>query len=374
MRADLPHIMSANVDSELVSTHQIKFQSLGTQIGLVHSEADTTMEAQREYHFDEAKDETEDDQLELEDIEPLPPLLKAPRLPQGSTSEVKPAPHNDENSTTVKKEATPFVPPLDVPRSRMHGNRFNPIRPNTDAHEDKTPVPSSHSAPTSQAQRRPPPCPSRMYSLSVAESGDEAEDLKTNPVTLSSYRSTRPCGECRKKKQRCSHADHIQRAAPAPPAPKLSVMPDPSRNSQGGLQSASRIKKDGTLYKKIPHDRSKGLSMTASAVDYRERKIVQAQYQAQLAELLDPDIVSQVETEGGITPLGRLFKAGVRMMERVMDERVGRAKNEPKHEVDAISPRSKPVIDATGNLEERAKQAEEKLATFKQALRDIMVD
>jgi len=114
--------------------------------------------------------------------------------------------------------------------------------------------------------------------------------------------------------------------------------------------------------------------MTASAVDYRERKSVQAQYQAQLAELLDPDIVSQVETEGGITPLGRLFKAGVRMMERVMDERVGRAKNEPKHEVDAISPRSKPVIDATGNLEERVKQAEEKLATFKQALRAVMAD
>jgi len=353
----------------------MNLQSLGTQIGLeVHSEADTTMEPQPEHHFDVAEDETEDDQLELEDIEPLPPLLRAPRLPQSSRLEVTPAPHNDENRNTVKKGATPFVPPLDVPRSRMHSNRFNPIRPNISVDEEKTPVSSSHSDPTSQAQRRPPPNPSRMFSSSVAESGDEAEDKRTNSVISSSYRSTRPCGECRKKKRRCSHVDRTKRPAPAPPAPKLSSMPDPSRNSQGGLQSASRIKKDGTLCKRIPHDRSKGLSMTASAVDYRERKSVQAQYQAQLAELLDPDIVSQVETEGGITPLGRLFKAGVRMMERVMDERVGRAKNEPKHEVDAISPRSKPVIDATGNLEERVKQAEEKLATFKQALRAVMAD
>lgn len=37
--------------------------------------------------------------------------------------------------------------------------------------------------------------------------------------------------------------------------------------------------------------------------------------------MVDQDIVQQVEAEGWITPIGRLFKAGVRMMERVQKER-----------------------------------------------------
>jgi hypothetical protein len=37
--------------------------------------------------------------------------------------------------------------------------------------------------------------------------------------------------------------------------------------------------------------------------------------------MIDKDIVQQVEAEGWITPVGRLFKAGVRMMERVQRER-----------------------------------------------------
>ena len=37
--------------------------------------------------------------------------------------------------------------------------------------------------------------------------------------------------------------------------------------------------------------------------------------------MLDQDIVEQVEAEGWITPAGRLYKAGIRMMERVQKER-----------------------------------------------------
>lgn len=40
-----------------------------------------------------------------------------------------------------------------------------------------------------------------------------------------------------------------------------------------------------------------------------------------MREALDQDIVQQVEAEGWITPIGRLIKAGVRMMERVQEER-----------------------------------------------------
>lgn len=64
--------------------------------------------------------------------------------------------------------------------------------------------------------------------------------------------------------------------------------------------------------------------MTPNAVDYRERKVVQEQYREHLATLLDADIVEQVEEEGGITPLGRLYKASVRMLERVKEERDSR--------------------------------------------------
>ena len=138
--------------------------------------------------------------------------------------------------------------------------------------------------------------------------------------------------------------------------------------------SASRIKKDGKPYERIPHDRSLGPSMTPSAIDYRERKIIQAQYQTRLAELLDLDIVSQVEAEGGITPLGRLFKAGVRMMERVVDERADRIKDEPKHDDDAASLSSKPLAGQDEHLMQRAIKAEAKVAFMQLALRNILDD
>ena len=72
---------------------------------------------------------------------------------------------------------------------------------------------------------------------------------------------------------------------------------------------------------------------TANAVDYRARIAYQKELEQQLREMIDQDIVQQVEAEGWITPAGRLFKAGVRMMERgkqerqavaMMDERVKR--------------------------------------------------
>lgn len=73
--------------------------------------------------------------------------------------------------------------------------------------------------------------------------------------------------------------------------------------------------------KRRVHDHSKGPSMTPSAIDYRERKKIAAEYQVRFAELLDDDIVQGVEAEGWLTPIGRLFKAGVRQLERQIEER-----------------------------------------------------
>jgi predicted TIM-barrel fold metal-dependent hydrolase len=59
----------------------------------------------------------------------------------------------------------------------------------------------------------------------------------------------------------------------------------------------------------------------ANAIDYRSRIAYQKELEETLRGLLDQDIVEQVEAEGWITRIGRLFKAGVRMMERVQEER-----------------------------------------------------
>lgn len=332
MGTDQSQMMFEEVNGKLVPAYRLDLQSLSSEIEVEnHTEADAKMNVHNERPFGDTEDKYE--QIGLEDIDLLPPALRVPRLPQPIISQAESA---------SKSEATPFVTALDVLESRMNNARFNPLRP------------------------------SRMYEVSVADSGDELEDKRRTSVISSSNRRKTACSECRRKKQRCLHAKHTSQSVSSDQ--RRPSLPHSSKDSKGGLKSDSRIKKDGTPYAKIPCDRSKGLSMTPSAIDYRERKVVQAQYQARLADLLDPDIVSQVEDEGGITPLGRLFKAGVRMMERVIEERSDRVKDKSKHEDDAVSPKSKLVVDESELLRRRATHAEEKLAAFKQAMRKIMLD
>lgn len=312
--------------------------------------------------------DSEDDRHVLRDIDSLPPSLSAPRLPQRDTARGEPVElQNALSNISVKRESVPFVPTGDIPRYRTKDSRFNHIRSSSKVDDARTRAQLSESFSSNRDRSRAQPRPSRMYSLSVADSSGEAEK-KSDPSASSSHLNTRPCSECRRKKQHCSHNEHT--TGPSSSASRSSTVRTPSRHSKGVLRSAGRTKKDGTIYKKTPHDRSRGLSMTPSAVDYRERKVVQAQYQARLAELLDSDIVRQVEAEGGITPDGRLYKAAVRMMERMMDERADRPKSEPKNEKAVF----RPGADETQQLRERATQAEEKLAVFKKALQEIMAD
>ena len=51
------------------------------------------------------------------------------------------------------------------------------------------------------------------------------------------------------------------------------------------------------------------------------RKTKEREFEQQLRAMIDQDIISKVEAEGWLTPNGRLFKAGIRMMERVQQER-----------------------------------------------------
>lgn len=118
-----------------------------------------------------------------------------------------------------------------------------------------------------------------------------------NGETLSAGRTTRsgkmfkPCTECQEKKRKCYHG-----------TANIGV-------TMGKVADRKR--------KRIPHDRSKGLSQTRNAIDYRKRHAIAAHHRARVIELMDKDIIDRVDREGGITPEGRFYKAMLMMLERL---------------------------------------------------------
>ncbi|KIW84793.1 hypothetical protein Z517_00181 [Fonsecaea pedrosoi CBS 271.37] len=60
----------------------------------------------------------------------------------------------------------------------------------------------------------------------------------------------------------------------------------------------------------------KELSQSRSAVDWRNRKEVEEAYRKKVCAMIDDDILDQVNAEGGITPIGRMYKAVCWMLER----------------------------------------------------------
>lgn len=139
-------------------------------------------------------------------------------------------------------------------------------------------------------------------------------------------------------------------------------------NSAGSVKI--KTEKKSIPSKRNSHKHSLGLSMSKNAVDFRQRKVVEKQYQERLAEMLDSDIVQQVDEEGGITPLGRVFKAGVRVMERVQQER----------SCQRVLPPGAKISDAEVSaaefelMRQRALKAEEKLRQYQSALRALLKD
>ncbi|KIW69976.1 hypothetical protein PV04_02288 [Phialophora macrospora] len=60
----------------------------------------------------------------------------------------------------------------------------------------------------------------------------------------------------------------------------------------------------------------KPLSMSKNAVDFRGRRDVEKSYKEKVRAFIDKDILRRVDSEGGITPTGRFYKAVYMMMER----------------------------------------------------------
>lgn len=272
-----------------------------------------------------------DDELSFESTTTLPTPLKNPRYSSDDTIA-------GEQHGAARLEK--FVAMNDVPKGGVKNFRFNKIRPTVKHEEEEEdtelaawlgPAPILFEA-DATLQRQTTPKTSTMYKQSVGEviDNESVGDHKSTNTAMSSRRGskTKPaCAECRSRRVRCTHSDStttiLQPKSGNLRKPKtedddvrrkLRVKTEPTEN---------RVKKDGTPYIRIPHDHSKGLSMTASAIDYRERKAIQKEYFLKMIAMIDDDIIKQVEDEGGITPEGRRYKAVVRMLERLQLDRAG---------------------------------------------------
>lgn len=238
-----------------------------------------------EYYWSPRTQRTEDT-----DEEPLPTPLKGPHYPGQSRHAIKsPLPLRAAEPITQ-----PFVAAKDIPKKRANNHGFNFMQPKVEpADDDQQWLSTPSVSETAGAPRRE----------GTLDSLDKT--------------ATQACSSCRAKHVHCVHRKETS------PGSGVSIKSETEAKPKPPRMPGYRVKKDGTLYKYKPHDRSQGPSMTPQAVDYRERKIIQQEYQDRLMDLIDRDIRDQVDGEGGITPLGRLFKAGVRMMERVQIERAG---------------------------------------------------
>ena len=302
----------------------------------------------------------EPNDFNFNDFNDLPTPLKKPRLPhrdESAPEQVAPAALHTSVDTQIG--VVPFVASGEVPRKkRITDSRLNRIRSASVKRESSVVLEQSRNAafmptiPFEDTMQHEQPKLSRMWSMSPADSDGETVPSITESVQSGSSRS-KPCSDCRAKHQRCTHSSSIAGTQPAP-VKKTSA-------------TTNRVKKEEKVYKRVPHDRSKGPSMTPSAVDFRARKVQQKQYEERLAALLDDDIVDQVEEEGGITPLGRLFKAGVRMLERVQAERAGR-RNMTQHDDDG----RQYLVGENRVLQETSNVAEDKLVEFKEKLRVLL--
>lgn len=322
-----------------------------------------------------------EDEFSFESTTTLPTPLKHPRYTSAETIDSVQS-GSTQNASSARASIEKFVPVKDIPKRSTKDARFNRIRPVSVKNEEKEdielaawqgPVPLLCEA---DATRRPSPKLSTMYRQSVGEAIDDEviDQQKLAAITTRKGSKIKPrtCADCRARHVRCTHtATASENLVLQPKSGNLRMPKVEDEKSDRKLRiktepGKNRVKKDGTSYIRVPHDRSKGLSMTPSAVDYRERKVIQQQYQDRLATLIDGDIVTQVEEEGGITPLGRILKGAVRMVERCQRERAGmvKAMREPatNHDTD----------DVMGEQYQQGKREVSPLDTFKAKLQALI--
>lgn len=270
-----------------------------------------------------------------EDGLPTPP--KAPHLPSTSDYTVKsPLPLRSPIKQPEILTQT-FVAANDVPKKRATNRGFNFMQP-----------------------KQEPQDQGRVFLDTPLVDKVTSETENSAAVAGVGMMTTNSCSSCRQRHKRCVHRRSMSSGSGG-----VSVKSDSEPPQSQAKMPGYRVKKDGTLYKYTPHDRSLGPSMTPQAVDYRERKVIQKEYEERLMELIDSDIRNQVDGEGGITPLGRLFKAGVRMMERVQNERAQSRSLSP-------SPNAMELEEEVKMLKTRAITAEADLLELKNHLRHLV--
>jgi hypothetical protein len=101
-----------------------------------------------------------------------------------------------------------------------------------------------------------------------------------------------------------------------------------------------------------------------SSSDYRKRKARQAVLEEQLRGMIDQDVIGQVEAEGWITPIGRLFKSGCCMMERLQKERQEREEE--------VRGRKRARIDDDNGQGRRIPTENKKLKTIVEQMKDVL--
>jgi len=116
--------------------------------------------------------------------------------------------------------------------------------------------------------------------------------------------------------------DSTSEDEPARPKRASGARPVPTNTRNKSLQNkrplnASAARSTKTTTKTKTRQSEKKVSMSKTAVDFRKRKQAEADLCEKVCVLIDDDILEAVEEEGGITPPGRMYKAVLRMMQRM---------------------------------------------------------
>lgn len=307
----------------------------------------------------------------------VPTPLKRPRFPLRSSSiVVSEGIDSKANICNFDPVVLPFRPEGDKPKARSHSVNFNFMRQEPDAERAFNHDPVGITKPDNvnnddikSELDSNHPAPREAASLSFSRTNKLEENVQEIFVR---QEHALPGSDTYEKEA------HREQEAKVPQSSKQLLRdtktPKVTRRTGRGCVSPDRVKKERKVYQRVPHDRSKGLSMSRNAVDYRLRKNVQSQYRNQLVVLIDGDIVNEVENEGGITPLGRLFKAAVRMLERVQGERAQNTRTGGSTERFGQAHESQRVNSQTENLKRETSDASEELVALKQKLRALLSD
>lgn len=292
--------------------------------------------------------ESESDETDVEDIPPFPTQVRTLKFVVQPGGRKTDAGQLSGDLGASKQEAS-FRPQLDTPDNCRRSARLNPIPNQEGPHESE------------EANSRDDDHHS--------ETSDSVLDFEENPrVGPKADIQTKSVGTGTREDCRLTKVVSIHIKSAGTPSGALASGPKSSTASQQKSDTNDfKVKK--ATDKNTNRKRRGTVPLSKGAKDSRQRRAIEEQYQKRLEELLDEDIRQQVEQEGGITPIGRLFKAGVRMMERVSEERKNRNVASEQEDKDEDEDEDKERSDAElESMRQRALRAEQKVQDFTAAL------